>query len=350
MNFKQFGGKLDPKQKAVYEHSPNWNKGAFRNLKRATMGVSVSNMPRVIYGQLTAKKLRQPHEPLDIIPLDVDRLMAAKKDQFIWYGHSVLVMKIDGKIIISDPMFGHDASPIGPVRTKRFSKNTLDIIDHFPHVDIVLFTHDHYDHLDYDSILKIKDKVGSFIVPLGMHRHLTSWGIDRSLITELDWWQSHQSSGINLTLTPTQHYSGRFINDRSLSLWGGWSIQGSTNHIYISGDGGYRDHFKLVGERLGPFDLGFMECGQYNIDWKDVHLMPDESVKAAVDAHVRKAIPIHWGAFDLSYAHHWYEPPMIFVDHIKKTDISYALPKIGEQFDVDIAYKNWLQPYIKELD
>ena len=227
--------------------------------------------------------------------------------------------------------------------SKRFSKDTLSIIDQLPEIDLILLTHDHYDHLDYDSIQRLKFKCTQFLVALGVKRHLEAWGVGSELVKEFDWWDTFHHRGVDICFTPTQHFSGRGLRDRQMTLWGGWNLKTSSENLWFSGDGGYRSHFKTIGEKLGPFDFAFMECGQYNEDWRPVHLFPDESVQAALDAQVRKAMPVHWAGFNLSYYHNWHEPADEFVQAAELAKLDYALPNLGEMFSIqsDIKAKWW---------
>ena len=182
---------------------------------------------------------------------------------------------------------------------------------------------------------------------MGVKRHLVSWGISPDVIKEFDWWDNHSLGNISITFTPTQHFAGRGLTDRQKTFWGGWAFKAERENIWFSGDGGYGNHFKEVGKRLGPFDFAFMECGQYNEDWRPLHLFPDESVQAAIDAGVKKAMPVHWGGFALSYQHAWYEPPEDFVHAATENNMNYATPSLGKLFQVDSAEeKKWWWAYV----
>ena len=173
-----------------------------------------------------------------------------------------------------------------------------------------------------------------------------SGGVPGNQITEFDWWQTEVYGDITITFTPTRHFSGRGLRDRSKTLWGGWVFATPGEKVWFSGDGGYGNHFTEIGSRLGPFDFAFMECGQYNEDWHDVHLFPDEAVQAAVDAEVKKAMPVHWGAFALSYQHTWSEPAADFVQSASERSVNYALPNLGQIFQVDsIVQDKWWTSY-----
>ncbi|MFK7947903.1 MAG: MBL fold metallo-hydrolase [Saprospiraceae bacterium] len=347
MFFKQFGGKATKDLLQQYEQSDNWKNGQFQNLEHTEMSMGLTKIPSVIYKQLTNSAGRTPKNPLPIQAFDKnDFLSPADKAKFIWYGHAVVLMRLGGKTLLIDPMLGDDTTPIAPAKNKRFSENTLDLIDDFPEIDLVLFTHDHYDHLDYASVQKLKGKVKHFFVALGVKRHLTSWGISADKITEFDWWQTRQFGNTEITFTPTRHFSGRGLTDRFKSLWGGWAFKTVNESIWFGGDGGYGQHFKEIGQKLGGFDFAFMECGQYNDDWHEIHLFPHESVQAAIDAKAKKIMPFHWAGFNLSYQHTWTEPVEEFVKSAKENNMNYATPILGEIFDIDsIEQEKWWLNY-----
>ena len=346
--FNHFGGKPKKEWIKEYEKSPHWIKGHFRNLERTKLTIHPKDFPRVTYRMLSGKQAREPREKLPVLGFDMETFMKPDSNaKFIWYGHSVVVMRLQGKNILIDPMFGGDTTPIAPMASHRFSKGTLAIIDELPDIDLILLTHDHYDHLDYDSIQKLKSKCKQFYVALGVKRHLEAWGVAVEKVKEFDWWDEIDFAGIHICFTPTQHFSGRGLRDRQMTLWGGWSLRTPNENIWFSGDGGYRNHFTTIGEQLGPFDFAFMECGQYNEDWRPVHLFPDESVQAALDARVRKAMPVHWAGFNLSYFHKWHEPAEAFVLAAEAANLDYVLPKLGEVFTVAGESKDkWWEAYI----
>ncbi|MEM0993664.1 MAG: MBL fold metallo-hydrolase [Bacteroidota bacterium] len=336
MFFTQFGGKLRPEHLARYEQSSNWRNGQFQNLEETEVSVGLSKIPSVIYKQLTSRKGKEPAQALPIVPFDQTAFLAPNDAaKFIWYGHSAILMRINDQTILIDPMLGGNTTPIAPIATKRFSENTLTLIDDFPDIDLIVFTHDHYDHLDYDSVQKLKAKTKQYYVALGVKRHLVSWGVEADRITEFDWWETQNFESIQITFTPTQHFSGRGLTDRFKTLWGGWIFKTAKENIWFSGDGGYGKHFKVIGERFGPFDFAFMESGQYNYDWHEVHLFPHESVQAAVDAKAKKIMPVHWAGFALSYQHTWQEPADAFVEAAQQQQIAYAVPPLGKLFQIN---------------
>jgi len=339
---KQFGAKAKKSDIEKYSKSKYWNGKIFENLEVTKMNISIQTLPKLLYKQFCKKEAREPHKPLSIIPFDKELFIQPHQSmRSIWYGHSAILMRLDNKTILIDPMLGSNAAPIAPFTVQRFSQNTLDLIDKFPEIDLVLISHDHYDHLDYDSIQKLKGKTKQFYVALGVKRHLVSWGIDEDTITELDWWDEIPFDGIKITFTPTRHFSGRGLADRAKSLWGGWALKTATENIWFSGDSGYGEHFKEIGKRLGPFDFAFMECGQYNENWHKIHMYPEESVQAAIDANVKNMMPVHWAGFALAQ-HTWTEPVERFSQEATSKNRSYCLPQIGELFGSNhLAIDTW---------
>jgi len=341
----QFGGKLTKEERTVLQKSKQWKKGIFQNQSKTSMEMSLTTLPGLIKESVKGRKRRNPKEEIPITRFESSAFAKDGVPKFIWYGHSVLLLQIKDKNLLIDPMFGPDASPVGPIRTKRFSKDSLNLIKELPLIDAVLLTHDHYDHLDFKSIRLLKELASRFLVPLGVGRHLEHWGVDKSKITEFDWWQDNMLFDLHFILTPSRHFSGRGALDRAKSLWGGWVIKSSQHSIYLSGDGGYDQYFKLIGERFGPFDWGFIECGQYNERWSQIHLYPEEAVQAAIDAKVKKAIPVHWGAFSLAL-HHWKDPILRFVSEAQLKQQGYLSPKPGIIVKMGMtASESWWESY-----
>ena len=345
--FKQFGGKISKEEKVRFSTSKNWDGEKFINLEETIMDIGLRKMPKLLYKQFFENKGRIPKQNLPIISFDKATFLAPSNDaKFIWYGHSIILLRINNKTILIDPMFGPNAAPISPVATKRFSSNTLSIINDLPEIDLLLLTHDHYDHLDYDSIQKLLPKVKEYYVALGCARHLTTWGIDANKIQEFDWWDNKFFNDIQITFTPTRHFSGRGLSDRAKSLWGGWVLKTATENIYFTGDGGYGTHFKTVGDKLGPFDFAFVECGQYNQNWHLIHMYPEEAIEAALDARMKKIMPVHWAGFALAQ-HTWKAPVEGFTAEAKKQKIIISTPKLGELFTIksDLNTQNWWEDY-----
>ncbi len=327
---QEFGGSISAAEKSRFQQSPQWDGSKFVNATKTEMEISLANMPGLLKKQFTNTNDRRPETYLEIAEFDS---LAWQRDtvesKIIWFGHSVALLKLDSLNVLIDPMFGDDTTPVAPFKSERYSKNTLGIIDRLPPIDAVFISHDHYDHLDYKSIKKLGDKVNHFFVPLGVGRHLKRWDIAQDKITELDWWEGLKLNGVQITFVPSRHFSGRGLTDRGESLWGGYTFVSPSSRIYWSGDSGYGPHFKTIGERLGPFDWAFVECGQYNKLWHAIHNYPEESVQAAIDAQATTAVPIHWGAFTLSL-HDWKDPVKRFSDEAEKKNLNIVMPKLGE--------------------
>ncbi len=329
---QQFGSKVTAEHEKRYAKSTHWDRNKFVNLEETKMDISFQTIPKLLYKQFCERKGREPNTTLNILPFDKEKFLApSEKAKHIWYGHSVILMRMNNKTILIDPMFGSNAAPISPMPVKRFSENTIEIIDDLPIIDLLLLSHDHYDHLDYESIKRLQPKVNQYYVALGTARHLEKWGVAASKIREFDWWESKRYNDITITFTPTRHFSGRGLTDKAKSLWGGWALKTSSENILFSGDSGYGNHFKIIGETLGPFDFAFMECGQYNKNWHQIHMYPEESIQAARDINADIITAVHWAGFALAQ-HPWTDPIERFITEAKKQDKKFILPKLGEIF------------------
>lgn len=342
---KQFGGKITNSEKQKLANSIHWNGKQFKNLEPTTMDINWSTLPGLLKKQFTNTEGRRPQQNLPITPFNKEEF-SSNNNKFIWYGHGTFLLKLAGKNILIDPMFGQNASPIGPITTKRFSEGTLEIIDELPEIDAVFMSHDHYDHLDLASYKKLIPKVKHYYVPLGVGRHLEAWGISSSKITELDWWQNTKLENIEITFTPSRHSTGRGLSDRDKSLWGGYAFKTKDFNLYFTGDGGYGKHFKEIGEKYGPFDFAFIESGQYNKEWHQIHMYPEEGVQAAIDVQANTILPYHWAGFKLSL-HHWKDPIKRFTKEANNKRVNYCTPQIGELVCFNDVYTNesWWDKY-----
>jgi L-ascorbate metabolism protein UlaG (beta-lactamase superfamily) len=239
-------------------------------------------------------------------------------------------------------MLGEVPAPHPWLGGKRFSKELPIEIEQLPQIAAILISHDHYDHLDYESIQKLKDKTGQFYVPLGVGAHFRAWGVPAEKIHELAWWEEINHENLLFAFAPARHFSGRGFT-RNNTLWGSWIIKGPKDNIYFSGDGGYADHFKTIGEKYGPFDFAMLECGQYNPNWAQIHMMPEETVQAAIDVKTKLMMPIHWGAFKLAL-HPWTDPIERVTKAAQARKMPIIAPKIGQAVYVGatpMAMENW---------
>lgn len=253
--------------------------------------------------------------------------------RFSRLGHSTLLIQIGNKVWLTDPIFSERASVFQWIGPRRFHPAPIKI-DELPPIEGVLISHNHYDHLDHNSIVQLKDRVKHFYTPLGIGEILVSWGVSRDKILELDWWNSKQIGKIELISTPAQHFSGRGLFDTAKTLWTSWVIRTPQHSIFISGDSGYFDGFQEIGEKFGPFDLAFLECGAYHESWKTMHMMPDDNLKAFRDLKGKILVPIHNGTFDIAF-HPWSEPMEKVMSLALKENIQLLIPMMGQIIDIN---------------
>jgi len=248
----------------------------------------------------------RPAGDIPVRPLTREALLAAPDQTVTRLGHSTVLIKLDGTFWLTDPVFSERSSPVRFAGPQRFHAPPIRI-DELPPITGVILSHDHYDHLDHDSILKLADRTEWFLTPLGVGDILIGWGVPADKVRQLDWWQETDIAGIRLAATPAQHFSGRSPFATNPTQWASWVILGSQQRLYFSGDSGYFDGFRQIGETFGPFDLTLLETGAYNESWPMVHMKPAETLQAHRDLKGRRLLPIHNGTFDLSM-HAWREP------------------------------------------
>jgi len=233
-----------------------------------------------------------------------------------------------------DPVLKQRASPFSWIGPKRFHPSPITA-EELPDTDIVLITHDHYDHLEKSTIVTINEKVERFIVPLGIGKLLESWGVNSSKIKELDWWESYSSGSLTFHATPAVHYASRGLFDSNQRLWCSWSIVGKGERIFVSGDSGYFDGFKNIGERLGPFDVTFLKIGAYSDKgtWRSLHMTPEEAGQQHLDLRGQLLVPLHWATFDMAL-HPWYEPIERLVTFSEQESVTLITPEVGEKINL----------------
>jgi L-ascorbate metabolism protein UlaG (beta-lactamase superfamily) len=329
----QFGRSPSAEQIKSYQASGHHNGEKFVNRTPAIMDIKFWSL---LKKQFADAPKRNPARDITVEKIDSLDIVNYDKDttRITWFGHSAFLLEIEGKKILLDPMLSEVPAPHPWLGPKRYSSALPIAIERLPVIDAVLISHDHYDHLDYESISLLKEKTRHFYTSLGVGNHLEEWGVEPEKITELNWWDSANFVGIKLVSAPARHFSGRGLTDRQATLWCSWVIQGKTDKIYFSGDGGYDIHFKEIGEKYGPFDLSLLECGQYNEQWKAIHMMPEETVQAAIDLNSKVFMPIHWGAFTLAL-HDWTDPVERASQEARRLDQPITTPRIGQSFQIN---------------
>jgi L-ascorbate metabolism protein UlaG (beta-lactamase superfamily) len=256
----------------------------------------------------------------------------------IWCGHSSYLLRVAGRNLLIDPVFSGNAAPLS-FMVKAFPGSNAYAADDMPPIDYLILTHDHYDHLDYKTVRKLRTRVKQVICSLGVSAHLKHWGFDEEIITELDWWQSLQAeAGIHITAAPARHFSGRGIK-RAQSLWSSFIVKTAEHSIYLGGDSGYDAHFKAIGDQHGPFDIAILESGQYNTMWPLIHMMPEETVQAAVDLKAKVMLPVHWGKFRLSM-HAWNEPVKRILAKADELNMTVHTPRIGQPLHIGRPFES----------
>ena len=250
-----------------------------------------------------------------------------------WLGHASVLVEMEGRRLLLDPIFSERCSPVSFLGPLRFHPLPLDR-DALRDIDAVIISHDHYDHLDQATIVEMATLGALFIVPLGVGAHLESWGVPAAQVVELEWWQSHQIGEVTVHSTPARHYSGRFPGWTNQTLWSSWALVGRRRRIYFSGDTGYAQHFADIGGRFGPFDVAVLKIGAYGPTWPEIHMTPEEAVKAYRDLKARLLFPVHWGTFNLAY-HRWNEPPERVLNAARAANARLVLPRPGQMVEMD---------------
>lgn len=341
----QFGGVASKQQQELFSKSKHYKDGKFLNNGGVKMEMSFKDSFKAMWILFKSNSNAKPNKNIAVQKIDsITIANYNSKTRFIWFGHSTFLLQIKGKNLLIDPMFGDVPAPNPLLGNKRFSNRLPIEIEKLPSIDAVLITHDHYDHLDYESIQKLKSKVNMFYTPLGIGIHLLKWGVEKERIIELDWWQEIKFDELTIRCTPAQHFSGRGISDREKTLWCSWIIQSDEENLFFSGDSGYASHFKEIGDQYGPFDFAFMECGQYNNLWPLVHMLPEETAQAGLDIKAKKMMPIHWGAFKLA-SHSWTDPVERISKKAKELNVDLVIPKIGEIVEIGLNNSEEIYPW-----
>lgn len=327
--WRAFGRRADGARRARLERSPNWKDGHFVNpqpLRNDYWGM--------LRGLLRASPYTRPTAPVATAALDPRSFRTPPPTglRVIWFGHSTMLIEIDGYRVLTDPIWSERASPLSSIGPRRWFPPLVPLGE-LPWIDAVVISHEHYDHLDYRTLAAMKGWRSTFVVPLGLGSHLEYWGIPSERIVELDWWERLTLRDLQIVCTPARHASGRTqLYDIDGTLWAGFALLGPKHRAYYSGDTGLFPAMREIGSRLGPFDVTMIEAGQYHAAWPDWHIGPEQAVTAHQLVRGRVMMPVHWGLFGLAY-HGWTEPAERTIAAAQKLGVQITVPRPGQSIE-----------------
>lgn len=327
MSLSIYGKTPSGERRRRIQASSNFKNDSFQNLSYTPAMAEDASFFKTMREFLNKPKNVKPTSALPSVKRDIVR---TKHDvtELIWFGHSSYLLQHAGQTILVDPVFSGNAAPVSCM-VRAFKGADAYTVADMPAIDILLITHDHYDHLDYKTILALKNKVKYVVCSLGVGSHLEHWGYDAKKITELDWWEETKLGELKFTATPARHFSGRGIK-RGQTLWSSFVLQTDEKRIFLGGDSGYDTHFTEIGKKFGGFELAILECGQYNKAWPHIHMMPEQTAQAAIDLGARLLLPVHWAKFSLAM-HAWDESIERVTKKARELKQRYSTPMIGER-------------------
>ena len=328
--WKPFGGKASRADRKNYaERSANFDGKKFHNEEdfSAVMDKNAAPDPLTFSKRQPRPDFEFPTKMPDYLS-DPGNRLSLEEFRVTWLGHSSLLLQMHGMNILIDPVFSEMISPVSWVGSKRFSHPPVSVAQ-LPEIDILILSHDHYDHLDYDVIREMDPQVRQYVVPLGVENHLKRWKVDAEKITNMAWWEEIEINGLTIACTPSQHFSGRKLVDNMTTLWCSWVLKDEFHKIFENSDSGFASHFEKIHEKYGDFDFALMECGQYDVQWPKVHMFPEQSAHAAKLLGAKVVQPIHWGAIVLS-RHGWDDPVERFLLAAEKENLTVITPYIGQ--------------------
>ena len=335
INRPEFGRLPQGERLARLQASPHYINGQFQNL----VPVQIMNddsgenllvaTAKFLFGDKSALSPRESmlSKKTDLKNLDI------KQNLVVWMGHSSFYLQLGGRRILIDPVFSSYASPVFFIN-KAFPGSNIYTAADMPEIDVLAISHDHWDHLDYPTVMALKNKIKNIVCPLGVGEYFEQWGFEPQILHEEDWDKEIKlGEDFSIHILPSQHFSGRFLTQNP-TLWCGFAFVTPKNKVYYSGDGGYGEHFKAIGKQFGGFDLMLGENGQYNMAWHDIHLLPEETAQAAVDVRAKALLPAHGGKFALA-RHPWQEPYQKLTEASQGKDYQLLTPEIGEAVSID---------------
>ncbi|MDH6117420.1 MBL fold metallo-hydrolase [Kitasatospora sp. GAS204B] len=331
-----FGRDPDAEPGDRIRNSPQYADGTFHNapstVARSPQRFSPTD-PTVLRRFLTERGGGTPRRPVPLVrePAPADR-PAAEGVAITWYGHASALVEIEGARVLLDPMWSERCSPSAHLGPKRLHPVPMEL-EELPAVDVVLISHDHYDHLDMPTVKRLlRSQSAPFAVPLGIGGHLRRWGVPEHRIIELDWDETCTLGELTVTLTAAHHFSGRSLT-RNTTLWGSWVIAGQSRKVFYTGDSGYFEGYAAIGAEHGPFDAALVQIGAYDRYWADIHLSPEDAVLAHRELTGGLLVPVHWCTFNLGL-HPWSEPIERLLTEAKAQGVPVAVPRPGERVEV----------------
>lgn len=320
--------------KPVATRSPQFDGKVFVNIEPASPGINLDREERrrLFAEMFGSKGASWPPGEIPLAEPTEAETAEAKPCAVSWYGHSSTLIEVDGYRVLTDPIWSDRCSPSRVVGPRRLHAPPVPL-EALPAVDAVVISHDHYDHLDIDTVRGLaRTQRAPFLVPLGIGAHLRKWGIPEARIVELDWNESHRIGDLTIVCAPARHFSGRFLQ-RNTTLWASWVVIGPGHRAFFGGDTGYTKSFSEIGSEHGPFDLTLLPVGAYNPGWPDIHMNPEESVRAHLDmTESGLLVPIHWATFRLA-PHPWAEPVRRLLAAADPAGVQVAVPKPGQRVD-----------------
>jgi L-ascorbate metabolism protein UlaG (beta-lactamase superfamily) len=328
--------------------SPLWTESGFRNAHPILPGLRdpTASMPTLTEFYFGGHR-RRPAQPLPALdPRDAWRRTPSTGLRATWLGHSTVLLELDGMRVLTDPVWGSRASPVPLLGPKRFQPVPVPL-EAVPEVDLVLISHDHYDHLDYPTIRALAHRAVPFVTSLGVGAHLEAWGVPPERITELEWWESYELGSLRVTAAPSQHFSGRTLKTRNATLWSSFAVRTAQHAVFFSGDTGLTMEYAQIRERLGPFDLIMLEVGGWDRAWGDMHLGPVHALEAVQLLGNGVFLPVHWGTFSLAM-HAWDEPAETLLELSAASAAQLVMPMLGEPFEPALVPQR-ITPWWREV-
>ncbi|HEX6086765.1 MAG TPA: MBL fold metallo-hydrolase, partial [Thermoanaerobaculia bacterium] len=314
------GGRPEGTRLARIQRSPQWADGKFRNRQQAPL--TTSSTREMLRRQFFGEEQREPLQP---IPVVTARPTTDSPLRATWLGWATVLVEIDGRRVLTDPVWSERCSPSTLVGPKRFHSPPIALAA-LPYIDVVVISHDHYDHLDMPVMRTLAKRGTRFAVPLGIGAHLERWGVPPKLIHELDWNEGVDVGNLRITAVPSRHYSGRNPRYNNETLWASWVVRGPAHRFFFSGDTGYHEAFRTIGAQHGPFDLTLLKIGAYDESWESIHMDPEDAVRAHGELRGRVMLPVHWATFNLGF-HAWREPADRTVAAAQKARIALVVPR-----------------------